>query len=64
MTHPTNDAETLKMHANIDNLLHNSFRNVQDDEIRNEGVREEASEDDKEFFKISGGREIKVVYEM
>ncbi|WMV30216.1 hypothetical protein MTR67_023601 [Solanum verrucosum] len=49
--HPTNDEETSNMNDDIDRLLHNTFRNVEDDQ-RHEGVREGPSKYAKRFSKL------------
>ncbi|XP_019070242.1 uncharacterized protein [Solanum lycopersicum] len=49
--HPTDEEETSNMHDDIDRLLHDTFRNVVDDQ-RHEGVREGPHEDAKRFYKL------------
>ena len=47
--HPTDEEETSNMHDDIDILLHDTFRNIVDDQ-RHEWVREEPHEDAKSFL--------------
>ncbi|XP_015054801.1 uncharacterized protein LOC107001164 [Solanum pennellii] len=49
--HPTNEEETSNMHDDIDRLLHDTFRNVVDDQ-RHEGVREVHLKMQRDFFKL------------
>ncbi|XP_010327667.1 uncharacterized protein [Solanum lycopersicum] len=49
--HPTDEEETSNMYDDIDILLHDTFRNIVDDQ-RHEGVREGPHEDAKRFFKL------------
>ena len=49
--HPTDEEETSNMHDDIDRLLHDTFRNIVDDQ-RDEGVREGPHEYAKRFFKL------------
>ncbi|XP_025886273.1 uncharacterized protein [Solanum lycopersicum] len=49
--HPTDEEETSNMHDDIDIKLHDTFRNIVDDQ-RHEGVREGPHEDAKRFFKL------------
>ena len=49
--HPTDKEETSNMHDDIDLLLHDTFRNIVDDQ-RHEGVREGPHKDAKRFFEL------------